>query len=813
MVNRAMTWPTINVECMFSSPTWTDISTWVQEINIKRGVSRVDSPLLRYEAGTAEIKLDNRDRRFDPTNLSGPYTLGFTSGTGEKLFTATKAQQYGHGVTLAIKSATGQTASIVNVTSVASGTIGSFTCPKPAGTANGHKVIAIFVSDVGTTTEQTLSGGASWGTKLLTRSYGDDTIQTSVWHKAAGGSEPTNYTFGQNAGADGVAIIVTIQNADNAATPVIASVDNINVQDFITPGVVPVGTNDIELRLAAGTWPDGITSWQSPTTAGYTEYVDKQSQTYTNTVLAIKQLSGVTGGGSTTLVLPNRPIRVKCTYPFTPTTNYVRNPSMEEGSTSWSGDNVETIMASTMEAGRFGGSSLRITKNGANAFNLYGANGTCQSGPTNGQTITASAYVYVPSAVFSKVTGFSITGTGIASTFVPVYPPTPDAWHRISLTKTLTANLSNVQVQFWTDGTISDGQVVAYIDAVQVEVGSTATPYCDGSLPGGTWSGTAHDSSSTRASSATFHLFRGFTDNWLVEWDADVNSVVTVPATDGFKLLTGNSRAPVTAVGAGEDTGARVTRILNSAGWSASDRLISTGDVAVQATTLEGDALAELNLVADTEIGELYIDQEGRVVFRNRRAVLSDTRAINIQARFGDGGDAKGELQYHDVAINNDADQIANQARTTRVGGAPQTVTDTNSVTSYTGGIPQTFERSDLIMTSDAEALSYAQWILYISGSPELRFESLVVRPQKDEDSLFPQVLGRQIGDRIQISRRPVGGGDPVVREVFLRGMEHSIRQWEWESRFTLQSATKVGNFLTLNHPTLGIIGQNALIP
>lgn len=810
-----MAWPTITVECMFSSPTWTDISAWVQEISIKRGVSRVDSPLLRFEAGTAEIKLDNRDRRFDSTNLAGPYTVGFTSGSGQKLFTATKTQQYGHGVTLAVKSAAGQTASIVNVTSVASGTTGSYTCPKPSGTANGHKVLAIIVSDVGTTTDQTVSGGSAWGTKLLARSYGDDTIQTSVWHKTAGGSEPANYTFGQNTGADGVAIIVTIQNADNAATPVIASVDNVNVQDFITPGVTPAGSNDIELRLAAGTWPDGATSWQSPPTAdGYTEYVDKQSQTYTNLALAVKALSGVAmGGGSSTLVLPNRPIRVKCVYPFMPTTNYVRNPSYEEGSTSWSADNAETIIASTMDVSRFGGSSLRVTKNGVNGFNLYGANGTCQTGPTTGQTITASAYVYIPSAVFAKVSGISFTGTGIASTFVPVNPPTADAWYRISLTKTLTANLANIEVQFWTDGTISDGQIVAYLDAVQVEVTSSATPYCDGSQPGCSWSGTAHNSSSTRASSATFHLFRGFTDNWLVEWDADVNSVVTVSATDGFKLLTGNSRAPVTAVGAGEDAGARVTRILDSAGWPASDRLISTGDVALQATTLEGDALAELNLVADTEIGELYIDQEGRLVFRNRGAVLSDTRAINTQARFGDGGDTMGELQYLDVVINNDADQIANQTHITRVGGIAQSATDTNSVTNYTAGIPQTFDRDDLIMTSDAEALSYAQWILYIAGSPELRFESLVIRPQKDEDSLFPQVLGRQIGDRIEISRRPVGGGSPVVREVFIRGMEHSIKGWEWETSFSLQSATKVGNFLTLNHPTLGIIGENALIP
>lgn len=812
-----MAWPTITVECMFASPTWTDISAYVQELNIKRGVSRVDSPLLRYEAGTCELKLDNRDRRFDPTYLGGPYTAGFTSGaTTNELFTATKTQSYGLGYTIAVKSATGQTASVINVTSAASGTTGSFTCAKPSGTLNGHKMIAIHFCDVGTTSSMTISGGSSWGTNLTSRTLGDDTIQARIWHKTAGGSEPSTYTFGQDAGADGVAIIITIANSDVASTPVFAVTDNINTSDFLTPGVTPVGTNALELRAVAGTWPDGAgtTTWTSPTVDGYIEYVDKQSQTYTSTALAIKSLSTTIGGGTSTLVLPNRPVRVKCTYPFTAATNLVKNPSFEDGTlTSWTADSAESVLSTSTDYSRFGGTSVRIAKNGTNAFNLYGVNGTCQTGPTTGQTITASAYVYIPASVWGKVTGVSFTGTGIASTFVTNFAATADNWYRVSLTKVLSANLANIELQFWTDGTISDGQVVAYADAIQVETGSTATDYCDGSQPGCTWSGTANNSSSSRASSATFNLFRGFTDNWLVEWEADINSVVTVPCTDGFKLLTGNSRPAVAAVGGGENTGARVTRILNSASWPVADRLISTGDIAVQATTLEGDALAELHLTNDTEIGELYIDEQGRVVFRNRNAVLSDTRAINVQARFGDGGDLKGEMQYHDVVINNDAEQIANQARVTRVGGAEQLVEDAASVTNYTGDIPQTFARDDLIMTSDAEALSYASWIVYIAGSPELRFEALVVRPQKDENILFPQVLGRQIGDRIEVHRRPVGGGSEVVREVFIRGIEHSIRPWEWETRFALQSATKVGNFLVLDHPTLGIIGQNALIP
>ena len=59
-----------------------------------------------------------------------------------------------------------------------------------------------------------------------------------------------------------------------------------------------------------------------------------------------------------------------------------------------------------------------------------------------------------------------------------------------------------------------------------------------------------------------------------------------------------------------------------------------------QATSLGSDALSLLQLTADTEIGELYMDGTGSVVFRHRHAVLTDTRSITPQAVFGDAGGA-----------------------------------------------------------------------------------------------------------------------------------------------------------------------------
>ena len=55
------------------SPTWTDVSAYVQQISIDRGRSRHFDD---FEPGETTIVFDNSDGRFDPNNASGPYWSG-----------------------------------------------------------------------------------------------------------------------------------------------------------------------------------------------------------------------------------------------------------------------------------------------------------------------------------------------------------------------------------------------------------------------------------------------------------------------------------------------------------------------------------------------------------------------------------------------------------------------------------------------------------------------------------------------------------------------------------------------------------------
>lgn len=307
--------------------------------------------------------------------------------------------------------------------------------------------------------------------------------------------------------------------------------------------------------------------------------------------------------------------------------------------------------------------------------------------------------------------------------------------------------------------------------------------------------------------SVTYGLMRGFVDSWNLDWNGPNWSEVKVPFTDGFKVLAAVDRVPLeTPVGAGEVSGARMNRILDSANWPGLMRTISAGNSLLQATNLGNNALTECHLVADTEVGEFYIDGSGNAVYRNRHAILLDSRSKNPQATFGDLGS---ELKYraNGLSLVYDHTTLANLVNIARANGFEQSVTDTASVTAY---LTQTFRRTDLLLQSDVESFSYAQWILFTSKNPELRFTSIVINPLRDPTNLFPQVLGREIGDRIRIRRRPPGGGAVIERDCFIRGIQHHITPSTWLTTWALQSATDYGNFFTLNDASLGILGNGA---
>jgi hypothetical protein len=310
----------------------------------------------------------------------------------------------------------------------------------------------------------------------------------------------------------------------------------------------------------------------------------------------------------------------------------------------------------------------------------------------------------------------------------------------------------------------------------------------------------------------SYPIFFGYADDWQPDYQGNDWTYVTLTATDPSKILADDDRLAGTPVGAGEDSGARVDRILDLSDWPADERVIAAGDTTLQATDHAGNALAELQLAQDTEMGEFYFDRQGRAVFRNRQASFTEARSTTSQATFGDDPDGwaiSGELPYADVKPSSGDGSLANHISISRAGGTEQVVENSTSIAKY---LKKTHTRNDLLMETDSDALAYANALLFEWSQRVYRFARIEFNTPaiEVEGVLWPQLLGREFGDRITVLRRPYGGGDPIERDCFIRGFEFDSDGAYWRTAWVLQDATRASYFV-IGDPVLGRVGFNAI--
>jgi hypothetical protein len=310
-----------------------------------------------------------------------------------------------------------------------------------------------------------------------------------------------------------------------------------------------------------------------------------------------------------------------------------------------------------------------------------------------------------------------------------------------------------------------------------------------------------------------YPLYYGFADDWKSDYDGNSWTTCTLLATDAFKVFAAEDRTASAPAGAGSDSGTRINYNLDTFGWPAADRVIATGDSTLQATDLSGNMQAEMLLVQDTEGGELYLDRQGRVVFRNRKAMLTTTRSTTSQALFGDdpaGYAVSGELPYSDVKPATPDETTINSIDVARAGGTEQHIESTVSVARY---LPKSHTRNDLLMETDDEALQWGLALLYQYGAPPRRFSRIEFRRPKPEveSVMWPILLGTEFADRITIRTRPAGGGTPIEKDCFVRGIEMSQPDAAtFDTAFVLQGADRY-SFFRVGDPILGRVGMNAV--
>jgi len=226
----------------------------------------------------------------------------------------------------------------------------------------------------------------------------------------------------------------------------------------------------------------------------------------------------------------------------------------------------------------------------------------------------------------------------------------------------------------------------------------------------------------------------------------------------------------------------RIKRVLDEIGWSATDRVIDTGAQTLGATHFEVadkmTALQHMQDVTEAERGVFFVDGQNRAVFQNG----SHRAGTTSQATFSDKPGA-GEFPYETIVMNYDKDFIYNYVTVEREGGTPKVASDSSSITNYM----QRELSLSLLVATDTACQNIANAILGRYSNPALRFDSITMKTLGVLNPMWPQVLGRELGDQITVERTPPGGGPQIVQQSIIESISITLEApYIWETTWQL---------------------------
>ena len=286
--------------------------------------------------------------------------------------------------------------------------------------------------------------------------------------------------------------------------------------------------------------------------------------------------------------------------------------------------------------------------------------------------------------------------------------------------------------------------------------------------------------------------------NWA-DQSADY-ALVTIQAVDAFRTFALANITNVSGAANKDLPGERINLILDEIDWPAGLREIDSGD-----TELENDpgtsrnVLEAIQTVEQSDLGTFFIDPTGKPTYYDRNHL--STLASGTAFQFDDTGT---NIQYQDIDINYDETELANQVTLTRLSGSPQTVSDTPSIDEY---FLRSYERSGLMMETNALALSRAQLILNYRKQVRIRIDSLTLDLSSDTNRVLP-ALSLGIGEPIVVTKQMAANSSISLR-VTIQGHNHDITPDRWTTTFT--TAYPLATAFVLDSAELGILGTSTL--
>jgi len=305
---------------------------------------------------------------------------------------------------------------------------------------------------------------------------------------------------------------------------------------------------------------------------------------------------------------------------------------------------------------------------------------------------------------------------------------------------------------------------------------------------------------SATVGATSYYLFSGYTTDYAYSYDQAENvSYVDISASDAFRLFNLASVIAVTGASAGQDTGTRINKILDTVSFPNGMRSVETGNsLTVNDPATLRTSLGALQNCEFSEQGAFYITPEGNAIFKNRDTVISSAGETPTQFN------QTGGIPYKDLKFAFDDKLIINTATMTKVGGTSQTALDANSIATY---FPHSISVPELVIDTDENAMNIAKIYVATRSTTTIRIDQMTL-DLFDPNVPTATILSMDYFNNVLITNiQP--DSSTITKNLQVQGVTHDITPNSWIT--TLTTLEPIVDGFIVGDSTYGVLGEDIL--
>jgi hypothetical protein len=301
-----------------------------------------------------------------------------------------------------------------------------------------------------------------------------------------------------------------------------------------------------------------------------------------------------------------------------------------------------------------------------------------------------------------------------------------------------------------------------------------------------------------RISSNGEPVFFGFIDDFGITYNPSGESQATIAASDGFSYL--NKAEIEEYFPDPELPGERITAVLElpEVSWPEGRKLVEDGVFPVLDNTVTStNALEYMQLVANSELGTLFIDKSGNLIYQGR-----DHTPTSLTIEIADNN-SPGSAPFTDISVVYGSEYLYNKIVISNADVIPEEALAEDAPSQLLYGV-LTYSSTGLLTEDPADLQTLADDLLAKYKQPQYRFESVTILLDDLESADQISLLDAEIGDLINVKFTPSGIPPQIGQVCRIIGISHS---WSIPTKtitFSLETISDIPAYFTLSDDEFG---------